>query len=290
MSGGLTWYLARSLGIVAYALLTASMLWGLWLSTRTPARQGRAWLLEVHKVLGGLGVLFVLGHLGALVADSYIDFGVVDLLVPFASGWQPRAVAWGVLALYLLAAVEVTSLLRRTLTRRSWRKVHLAAFAAYLMATAHFLTAGTDAGGRLVLSLTFGGVALVAAGTALPHRSAPDPSDPCPTPPPRSAHGAHPHPRRHPPQPPGAAPPSTATGGFPTPPPAPPAVAPTRGARRRPVAGVSRRAVTIGAAALAAAGGLTGWFAATATDDDPSVTTVENQVSTVDPSADIPTR
>ena len=92
----------------------------------------------------------------------------------------------------------------------------------------------------------------------------------------------------NPPQPPGAAPPSTATGGFPTPPPAPRAVAPTRGARRRPVAGVSRRSVTIGAAALAAAGGLTGWFAATATDD-PSVTTVENQVSTVDPSADIPT-
>lgn len=90
------------------------------------------------------------------------------------------------------------------------------------------------------------------------------------------------------PQPTGAGPPSPATGGFPTPPPAPPAVAPTRAARPRPVAGVSRRAVTIGAAALAAAGGLTGWFAATATDDDPSGTTVENQVSTVDPSADIP--
>ena len=90
------------------------------------------------------------------------------------------------------------------------------------------------------------------------------------------------------PHPSGAAPPGTATGGFPTPPPAPPAVAPTRGARRRPVAGVSRRAVTIGATSLAAAGGLTGWFAATATDD-PSVTTVENQVSTVDPFADIPT-
>jgi methionine sulfoxide reductase heme-binding subunit len=165
VSGGLTWYLARSLGIVAYALLTASMLWGLWLSTRTPARQGRAWLLEVHRALGGLAVLFVLGHLGALVADSYIDFGMVDLFVPFASSWQPSAVAWGVLAFYLLAAVEVTSLLRRTLTRRSWRKVHLAAFAAYLMATAHFLTAGTDAGGRLVLSLTVGGVALVVTGT-----------------------------------------------------------------------------------------------------------------------------
>jgi len=36
-------------------------------------------------------------------------------------------------------------------------------------------------------------------------------------------------------------------------------------------------------------GALTGWFAATATDDDTASTTVENQVSTVDPSSDIPT-
>jgi len=86
--------------------------------------------------------------------------------------------------------------------------------------------------------------------------------------------------------PPGVASSSPATGGFPTPPPAPTAVAPTRGGGPRPVTGVSRRAVSIGAAALAAAGGLTGWFAATATKDD---STVENRVSTVDPSADIPT-
>ena len=229
MSGGLTWYLARSLGIVAYALLTASMLWGLWLSTRTPARQGRAWLLDVHKALGGLGVLFVLGHLAALVADSYIDFGVVDLLVPLASGWQPRAVAWGVLALYLLAAVEVTSLLRRTLTRRSWRKVHLAAFAAYLTATAHFLTVGTDAGGRLVLSLTFGGVALVATGTLYriaqhltrPSR-VPSPTKERSWSPPPSPTTAPSRPARVPPAPPQAASPPRPRLPLPSHPPGPP--------------------------------------------------------------------
>ena len=254
MSGGVTWYLARSLGIVAYALLTASMLWGLWLSTRTPARQGRAWLLEVHRALGGLAVLFVLGHLGALVADSYIDFGVIDLLVPFASDWQPRAVAWGVLGFYLLAAVEVTSLLRRTLTRRSWRKVHLAAFAAYLMATAHFLTAGTDAGDPLVLSLTLGGVTLVAAGTLyriIQHLTRPRrvpiptkerswsspppptarPNHPAllPSAPPQAASPPHP-PLRLPSPPPGAAVPvrSLASAGGPSPsapPPSPPPAA-----------------------------------------------------------------
>ncbi len=255
MSGGVTWYLARSLGIVAYALLTASMLWGLWLSTRTPARQGRAWLLEIHRVLGGLAVLFVLGHLGALVLDNYIAFDLVDLLVPFASDWQPRAVAWGVLGFYLLAAVEVTSLLRRTLTRRSWRKVHLAAFAAYLMATAHFLTAGTDAGGALVLSLTLGGVTLVVTGTLyrivqhltrprrvpIPTKERSWSSPPPPTAPPNhpapllpsapAQAASPPHPRlRLPSPPPGAAVPvrSLASAGGPSPsapPPSPPPAA-----------------------------------------------------------------
>src|SRR6185436_3461401 len=109
-------------------LLTASVLWGLWLSTRTPAPQGRPWVLEVHQALGGVAVLALAGHLVSLLADSYVHVGLVDVLVPFASSWNPAAVAWGILAGYLLVAVEVTSLLRRTLTKKSWRKVHLAAF------------------------------------------------------------------------------------------------------------------------------------------------------------------
>ncbi len=84
--------------------------------------------------------------------------------------------------------------------------------------------------------------------------------------------------------PPGAASSSRANGGVPD-----QAPALRAHGRPRPVAGVSRRTVTIGAAGLAAAGGLTGWFAATATKDGSSVTTVDNQVSTVDPFADIPT-
>ena len=88
----MTWYLARALGIVAYALLTASMLWGLWLSTRVPSRRGRPWLLEVHRALGGLAVLFTLGHLGALLADSYVDFAPVEVLVPFAGDFNGNGV------------------------------------------------------------------------------------------------------------------------------------------------------------------------------------------------------
>jgi DMSO/TMAO reductase YedYZ heme-binding membrane subunit len=75
-----------------------------------------------------------------------VHFGVADLLIPFASGWRPGAVALGVIAMYLVAAVEISSLLMRRLPRRLWRGIHLFSYVAFWLATVHLLTAGTDAG------------------------------------------------------------------------------------------------------------------------------------------------
>lgn len=234
MSGSLTWYLVRSTGIVAYGLLAGSMLWGLWLSTRTPSRRGRAWLLEVHKALSALAVLFTAGHLAALVADSWLEFGPTELLVPFASGWEPAAVAAGVVALYLLLAVEVTSLLRRTLSRRHWRTVHLASFGAYLLATGHFLAAGTDAGNRLLLALVGGVFGVVTIGAAYRAVTTASTTTTPPTAPPPPARPARPTPA--PTGPPTAAPVATVPVPVPhpptreelpwSPPPVPPSVSP----------------------------------------------------------------
>jgi hypothetical protein len=57
-----------------------------------------------------LGVVFTAVHVAAIVADSYVHFGLVDVLVPLAATWHPLAVAWGIVGLYLLLAVEITSL------------------------------------------------------------------------------------------------------------------------------------------------------------------------------------
>lgn len=81
--------------------------------------------------------------------------GLVDLLVPLASSWKPVPVALGVVGLYLLVAIEVTSLLQRHLSRAAWRRVHLSSYGLFVVATLHALTAGTDV--RMVLA---GGVTL----------------------------------------------------------------------------------------------------------------------------------
>ena len=78
------------------------------------------------------------------IGDSYIHFGAADVLVPFASGWRPIAIAWGVVSAYLLAAVELTSLLRKRLSKRAWRAVHFASFPLFVTATLHGVTAGTE--------------------------------------------------------------------------------------------------------------------------------------------------
>ena len=82
---------------------------------RTP---GPAWLLSLHRYLGALALVFVGVHVAAILLDSYTDFGITDVLVPFTGSWHPLAVAWGIVGMYLLVAIEITSLLRHRMSKR----------------------------------------------------------------------------------------------------------------------------------------------------------------------------
>jgi hypothetical protein len=144
--GQLFWFIARAGGIVAWALLAASVIWGLWLSGRVRPMGARpAWILDLHRFLGGLATIFVGVHVGSIMLDSYTHFGPADVLVPFASSWHPLAVAWGVVGLYVLLAVELTSLARHRLPKRLWRTLHVASLPLFVVATIHYVAAGTDA-------------------------------------------------------------------------------------------------------------------------------------------------
>lgn len=167
MNSQVWWFVARSSGIVAWALLTTAVCWGLLLSTRVTRervaarRLSPAWLLDLHRHLGGLAVLFTAVHLVGLVADDYVTFGWVEVLIPMASEWRPGAVAVGVVAMYLLVAIEATSLAARHLPRRVWRWIHRSSFVLYGLATYHGVAAGTDAGHGLFQLAAWGSVVAV---------------------------------------------------------------------------------------------------------------------------------
>ncbi len=142
----LWWYVSRSSGFVSWATVTLSVLWGLALSTKLMgSKAAPTWLLDVHRFLGALSVIFIGVHLVGLVGDNYVYFGWSELFLPMASDWQPGAVAWGIVGFYLLIAVEITSLVMNRIPRRVWRYVHFTSFAVYVLSTVHAIEAGTDA-------------------------------------------------------------------------------------------------------------------------------------------------
>jgi predicted ferric reductase len=165
VSGNLPWDVARASGVVAWVLLAASVLWGLVITTRVlEGRPRPAWVQDLHRFLGGNATIFVVVHVGALMLDTYVGFGLTSVLIPFATTWHPLAVAWGIVAMYVLVAVEVTSLLRARLPKRAWRATHFASLPLFALATIHGLTAGTDAHEWFVL---FGATAISVAVSGL---------------------------------------------------------------------------------------------------------------------------
>ncbi len=158
----LSWYVARSSGLIAWAIVTASILWGITLSSRLVRKRGiPAWLLDLHRYLGTLSIVFTAVHLVALVADNWVYFGWKELFVPMASEWRPGPTAWGIAAFYLMLAIQITSWMMRRLPRRIWHAIHLTSFPLFIAATIHGFQSGADRSNRLVQWLAFVGITLV---------------------------------------------------------------------------------------------------------------------------------
>jgi hypothetical protein len=164
MSGQLWWYVARSSGIVAWAMVAGSVGWGLLMTTHALGRRvRRPWLLDLHAFLGAAGVVFTVVHVITILLDSYVHFGLAEVLVPLATAWHPVAVAWGIVATYLLVAVEATSLLRKRLSHRIWKWTHMSSFPLFVLMTVHGLSAGTDRSNPIYWGATAAVTALVVA-------------------------------------------------------------------------------------------------------------------------------
>jgi DMSO/TMAO reductase YedYZ heme-binding membrane subunit len=147
VSDQLWWEVARASGIVSWALLSVAVILGLLLASRIGGKTPPpAWLLDLHRMLGGLTLAFVVVHVAGLWLDDFIQFGPADLLVPFVSGWRPVPVAAGIVGLYLLIAVQVSSLMMKRLPKRLWRGVHMSSYALFWLVAVHGALAGTDAG------------------------------------------------------------------------------------------------------------------------------------------------
>lgn len=138
------WIVARSAGLVAFALLTLSTWLGLAMSTRILGARRQKSLLGWHRTLVWTGLSMLVLHAGALLLDRVLHFGLAAVLVPFAAPWHAGAVAMGVVAGWLSLMLALSFRARRRIGQRAWRMLHYASFAAFGLALFHAVSAGTD--------------------------------------------------------------------------------------------------------------------------------------------------
>jgi sulfoxide reductase heme-binding subunit YedZ len=139
------WYLTRGFGLVALILLTITMALGLAQAVRF-ARPGwpRFVVSAIHRNASLLAVAVLVVHITTAVLDSYAPITVVDVFIPFVSRYRPVWLGLGALAIDILLALVVTSLVRERLGARTWRATHWAAYACWPVAVVHGLGTGSD--------------------------------------------------------------------------------------------------------------------------------------------------
>ena len=138
------WFSARGAGIVSLLLSTTVVCLGFATVVRWRAAGWPRFLtVELHRSLALLSMVFVGVHVATAILDPFTALGIPAAIVPLASTYRPIPVALGVISVDLLIAVIITSLLRDRIGFRAWRAVHWLAYAAWPLAVAHSLTAGT---------------------------------------------------------------------------------------------------------------------------------------------------
>ena len=116
------WYLGRGSGLVALVMLTVVMVLGIVTRSRhRPAGFTAANVHRLHRNAGLLAVVFLGIHIVTLLADPYAQLHLVDLVFPFVGDARPLYLGLGTLAVDLLAAVMVTSLLMKRVGAKTWR-------------------------------------------------------------------------------------------------------------------------------------------------------------------------
>lgn len=134
------WYVTRASAVIAWVLLTVAVLWGVLLSTRVLRKiDNPSWLQDLHRYLGGTALVMVALHMVSLALDSYAHFTVEELLVPFAV--EPRfaglPIALGILAFYVMVAVQASSYLKNRIPAKVWKGIHYTSYVALVAVSFH---------------------------------------------------------------------------------------------------------------------------------------------------------
>lgn len=152
-----SWYLTRAGGLVSFLLLYLAIFFGI--AIRFPYLKKIFQPVDsynFHVWISAQALIFVLFHGLVLLTDKYLNFSLKDVFVPFASAYQPGLVTMGVLGMYLMLALILTSYFRKYISYGIWRAVHFLNIVLYGFAFFHAYYLGTDLKSGLVREIFLG--------------------------------------------------------------------------------------------------------------------------------------
>ena len=176
MEEHLFWIASRAAGIAALLLSSAAVGVGLTMGGRMVRGRGLD-LRAAHEALSLATLIAIVVHAAALLGDSYLNASVLDITVPFASGYKEPWMSIGIVAGWALIALGASYYFRARIGVARWKRLHRWTALAWLAGIVHSLGEGTDAGTAWFLVCT--AVAVVPALVLLVVRHLP--STPVPT-------------------------------------------------------------------------------------------------------------
>lgn len=158
MNGGpgqhIFWLASRAFGVTALVLVALSVGLGLAMASRLVRAPGApARIKQLHEAMALTSLLAIAGHGLTLLGDSYLRPGLTGIAIPFTMAHQPAWTGIGIVGGWLAAILGLSFYARKWIGPKLWRQMHRWTLAVYVLAVAHTLGSGTDAGSAWLLAI-----------------------------------------------------------------------------------------------------------------------------------------
>ena len=147
------WTTTRAAGSVALVAASVSVCVGVIMSGRL-IKGRRNDLRTMHEALSLATLVALAVHVLSLLADSFFHPTILDVTVPFVSGYKQPWMSIGIVSGWGLAILGLTYYARDRIGQDRWRRLHRWTALAWLGGLVHAIGEGTDNGRLWFLAMT----------------------------------------------------------------------------------------------------------------------------------------
>jgi methionine sulfoxide reductase heme-binding subunit len=137
------WVTTRAAGTVALMASSVSMCVGLLMGGRL-AKASRLDLRVTHEALSLAALVALAVHVSSLLADSFFHPSLLDITVPFVSGYKEPWMSIGIIGGWAMVLLGLSYYARGSIGPERWRRLHRWTAAAWALGVVHAIGEGTD--------------------------------------------------------------------------------------------------------------------------------------------------